>query len=287
LVRLNPGSLSVTNSAAFEKALGAAIERIKALGVTTVIVDAAARGSQGRLETAWFANRRIPVQADVLSRIVWQLRTRAGVDVAVWLPVPAVRATVGDDAAVVSLFEDLGHNAVADGLVLDQVPTLAGLPLEGPSSAHRWEVRQRRRSLNLSRLPSADALALRAFFAVERVRPNIRLIVLTSTVSDSPSAIADLTLVESPLSADGFHDVVNRLGAAGWLRPDRRYGSGVWVRSEKPPSAADLAANVRLFQRRGGIAFGWEQDDPVADEPKAALTAPAVSAATFPLLRKP
>ena len=79
LVRLDPESLPWRDPAAFEKTLGAALERVRAMGVNWVVVDAAARGTSGKLEAAWFPNRGLPVKADVLSRIVWQLRTRAGV----------------------------------------------------------------------------------------------------------------------------------------------------------------------------------------------------------------
>jgi len=286
LVHLNPQTLSPTDAAAFEKNLGAAIERVKTLGATTVVVDAAWRGPQDRLEGTWFPNRVLPMKSDVLSRIVWQVRTRAGVNVAVSLPVSDARATLGTDDAVVRLFEDLGYSALADAVLFDNVPALAAFQTDDSSLPFRWDVRRRRSSLDASRLPAADDLTLRAFLAFERVRPRTRLFVLTPTVGDGPSAVADLTLVEAPLSAKPFGEVVNRLAAAGWMQPDRRYSSGVWILTEKPPSAAALSIDVRLFQRRGGVAFGWQQDDPLADEPKAALAAPAVSAATFPLLPK-
>src|SRR5207245_1968217 len=108
LVRLDPGRLPWRDPAAFETALGAALERVRALGVNRVIVDAGARGASGNLEAVWFPNRALPVKADVLSRIVWQLRTRAGVTVGVSLPVDAARAVLGNDAAVERLYEDLG-----------------------------------------------------------------------------------------------------------------------------------------------------------------------------------
>jgi hypothetical protein len=286
LVHLNPQTLSPTDAAAFEKNLGAAIERVKTLGVTTVVVDAARRGPQDRLEGTWFPNRVLPMKSDVLSRIVWQVRTRAGVNVAVSLPVSDARATLGTDDGVVRLFEDLGYSALADAVLFDNVPALAAFRTDDSSLPFRWDVRRRRGSLDASRLPAADVLTLRAFLAFERVRPRTRLFVLTPTVGDGPSAVADLTLVDAPLAAKPFGEVVNRLAAAGWMHPDRRYSSGVWILTEKPPSAAALSTDVRLFQRRGGVAFGWQQDDPLADEPKAALAAPAVSAATFPLLPK-
>jgi hypothetical protein len=126
-------------------------------------------------------------------------------------------------------------------------------------------------------------LALRAFFAFERVAPGRRLLLLANSIGGSPSAVADATLIEAPPSQKPFREIVDRLQAASWLTAPNRYHSGVWIKSEKPPSAAALSANVRLFQRRGGVAFGWESDDPAADEPKAALAAPHVSAGGFPV----
>lgn len=283
LVGLDPSVLLPENPTVFEKNLGAAIERVRALGATTVIVDAAVLGPQGRLESVWFPNRGLPLKADVLSRIVWQVRTRAHVDVAVSLSVSAARATLGDDGAVLSLFEDLAYSDQGDALLVDQTPALAAIPLDRSFSTYRWEVRRRRNAVDLAGLPPADALALRAFFAFESVRPEDRLLTLAPSVGDTPSAIADLTLVKVPLDEKPFRELVERMAAKGWLGPDRRYSCGVWIRSEKPPSPSALSVDVRLFQRRGGVAFGWERDDPVADEPKAALVAPSVSAARFPL----
>ncbi len=283
LVHLDPGALWAGDSERFEKSLGSAIERIRALGATAVVVDAAIRGTSGRLEGVWFPNRVLPMKSDVLSRIVWQMRTRARVSVAVSLPVSAARATVGDDDGVMRLFEDLGYSVVADALLLDPAPALAAIPAKDFSSRSPWEVRRKRNSLDILSLPAPDALALRAFFAFARVRQKALLFLLAQSIGTSPSGVADLTLVEGPLAAKPFGQVVDRLVAAGWLTPTCRYSSGIWIQGEKPPSAAALSTDVRLFERRGGIAFGWEQDDPVADEPKAALAAPAVSAAQFPL----
>jgi poly-beta-1,6-N-acetyl-D-glucosamine N-deacetylase PgaB len=163
LVGLNPSTLLGRDARAFEKKLGAAIERVRVLGATTVIVDAAIRGASNQLEGVWFPNQLLPVKADVLSRIVWQMRTRAHVQVAVSVPVSAARATLGSDDAVLRLFEDLGYSASADALLLDQAPALAAIPLDSAAGRFSWEVRRRRNAVNLSSFPAADALALRLF----------------------------------------------------------------------------------------------------------------------------
>jgi hypothetical protein len=286
LVHLNPGVLSPEDPIAFEKALGASIERLRVLGATSVVVDATVASPSGRLET-WFPNRVVPTKADVLSRIVWQLRTRASVEVAVSLPVAAARASVNDDASVLRLFEDLGYSAMADALLVDNAPALAAIPVERSSvNGSRWEVRRRRNAVDPARLPAADALALRAFLSFERVRPTCRLFLVAQAPGETPSTAADLTLVQTSPAAKPFGQLVERLKVAGWFAPDLRYRSGVWIRAESPPSAAELSRDVRLFQRRGGVAFGWEPDNPIADEPKAAQAAPSVSVARFPLRTK-
>jgi hypothetical protein len=283
LVDLDLNLLSPTNPARFEESLGAEIERIKTLGATTVVVDAAAFGPRGRMEATWFPNRLLPVRADVLSRVVWQLHTRAGTQVVLSLPVTAARAAVGDDAAVIKLFRDMGMNALADGLLLNQAPALVAISAGSSSSEMSWDVRHTRNSIDLSSLPPDEVLNLRAFFAFEEGQPGRRLLLLTQTIGKAPSAIADATLIEAPPAEKSFRKILDRLQAAGWLTAPNRYRSGIWIRAQKPPSATTLSRNVRLFQRRGGVAFGWEPDDPLADEPRAALAAPAFSAANFPV----
>jgi hypothetical protein len=50
-----------------------------------------------------------------------------------------------------------------------------------------------------------------------------------------------------------------------------------------PLNAADLSAQMTDFQVRGGTALGWCPDDPIANQPRAAQAAPAVSASTYPV----
>ncbi len=279
LVRLDPESLPWRDPAAFEKALGAVLERTKKIGATWVVVDAAARGPSGKLEAAWFPNRGLPVKADVLSRIVWQLRTRSGVAVAISLPVDAARAALGSDAAVERLYQDMGVAALADAVLMEHAPGLAAIRYESSFSDRRWDIRKRRHAMDLSRLPAAEALAMRCFFAFERERPGRRLILTVAAPGATPSAVADLTLVETSSGEKPFRELVERLDAAGWLAAPSRYRSGILIRDTQPPSPAALSAAVRFFQRRGGVVFGWEPDDAVADRPKASEIAPAVSTA--------
>ena len=69
---------------------------------------------------------------------------------------------------------------------------------------------------------------------------------------------------------------------AGWLSPRLARRVGLWLDGDRPPDNRDLMAITRRFQREGGAALGWSNDDPVADRPAAAAVAPVVSSSLFP-----
>ena len=71
-------------------------------------------------------------------------------------------------------------------------------------------------------------------------------------------------------------------GEGASSRPLSAY-QGLWLEDPQALGAQALVAQTRAFQLRGGTAIGWCPDDPLQDQPNAALAAPGVSAATFPL----
>jgi poly-beta-1,6-N-acetyl-D-glucosamine N-deacetylase len=126
-----------------ERNLGALLERMQSLDVTQVWLQAFADPDGSNAAAAvYFPNRRLPLRADLFSRVAWQLHTRCNVDVYAWLPVlawrlpdaaaqarlqisgspgetpvrlnpflPETRELVGD------LYEDLARAAPIDGLL--------------------------------------------------------------------------------------------------------------------------------------------------------------------------
>ncbi len=73
-----------------EKNLGRLLDRVKAMGVNTVYLQAFADpDGDGNTDALYFPNRHLPVRADLFNRVAWQLRTRVGVKVYAWLPVLA------------------------------------------------------------------------------------------------------------------------------------------------------------------------------------------------------
>jgi peptidoglycan/xylan/chitin deacetylase (PgdA/CDA1 family) len=284
LVRLDPSTLWATDAREMEVRLGRAIERVRALGATSVVIDAALSGPDGRLRATWFPNAYLPVQADVFSRVAWQMRTRAGVTVFGRLPVKAAINTLKDPELVLGLFHDFGVAAPVGGLVLEDVPQLAAIKAENPlEDGSPWEVRRRRDMVEYAALTPLDALALHCFRVVEAVAPRLSLaLLIPSPTQSGPSSIADVTLIATSGKPKESDRLVDLLGKLGWSQPAFARSYGVWIEGPEPPSASDLVAVTRKFQRNGYSAISWV-DDLTDDRPPVALVAGSVSASTFPV----
>jgi peptidoglycan/xylan/chitin deacetylase (PgdA/CDA1 family) len=290
LVCLDPAVLWDQDAETANARLGRAIERARVLGVSGLVVDAVRRDAQGRITAAWFPTRELPLAGDWLSRIAWQMRTRAGVSVYVRLPHAAALAALGDKARVVRLYQDLGALVPLDGWMLEDTEAPAQ-PLRfadpQPLYAHRagtppswapWVVRARRDSVlrTLIDADSPEALGWQAFDALDAARPGLELLWLAPKAAvAAPHPLADISLVPARLSdpvADGRVARVEPLLAR-------------WFTGPVPPDAQELARVAIDFERHGGVSLGWCPDDPLADRPAAAVAGPGVSAATFPLRR--
>jgi peptidoglycan/xylan/chitin deacetylase (PgdA/CDA1 family) len=277
-VRLRPSSLWRPDPAETERLLGAAIERVRILGATAIVIDAVEPGPDGR-PAAWFPTRAIPVRADVYLRFAWQFQTRAGVRA--WARLPAAALDI-DDAELEGLCRDFGIFTSVDGLLVEEVSALVG-PGDVGSGA-RWEVATARRAIDAAQLPQRERRVLTCFRAVQRELPGLQLALVTNTAPDprGPGVAADLTLVRTAPDPRAAGRTIDEMMRAGWLSPKSARRVGLWLEGDRPPADRDLMAIARRFQREGGAALGWSPDDPVADRPRAAVVAPVVSASLFP-----
>ncbi|HWY68338.1 MAG TPA: poly-beta-1,6-N-acetyl-D-glucosamine N-deacetylase PgaB [Terriglobales bacterium] len=284
LVRLDPSTLWTADAHETEARLGRAIERVRKLGATSIVIDAALTGPDGTLSATWFPNSSLPVQADVFSRAAWQMHVRAGVRVFGRLPVKAALNTLKDPERVLALCRDFGVAAPIDGFVLTEVPQLAAMKTEsGLEDETPWAVEKWRKAVEYSALNPSDALALRCFRIVEAARPQLSLALFsTDQTLAGPSSIADMTLIatpNNPKEAARLLERLKKLAGSPELFPRRL---GVWIEGSKPPSSSDLIAIARMFQRNGISVIGWA-DDMIGDKPQAALVAGSVSASSFPV----
>ncbi len=98
-----------------EAKLSVLLERIDTLRPTHVFLEAASDADgDGLADAAWFPNRHLPMRADLLNRVAWQLATRTDVKVFAVLPVAGLRLA---PAQVAEVYGDLARHVPIDGLV--------------------------------------------------------------------------------------------------------------------------------------------------------------------------
>lgn len=97
-----------------ERNLDALLDRIKALSITTVYLQAFADpDGDGTASALYFPNRHLPMRADLFNRVAWQLRTRVGVDVYAWMPLLAFDLPDMNQALAWSVLRE-GEGGVAE-----------------------------------------------------------------------------------------------------------------------------------------------------------------------------
>lgn len=84
-----------------EKNLGHLLDRIVAMGVNTVYLQAFADpDADGSADMVYFPNRHIPMRADLFNRVSWQIRTRTPVKrIFAWMPMMAWNLPATNPAA--------------------------------------------------------------------------------------------------------------------------------------------------------------------------------------------
>jgi len=279
LLCLDPGELWTGSHDSTDERLGRAIERLRILGSTAVVVDAVGRDSAGQASHAWFPTDALPVKADLLSRIVWQLQTRAGVEVHVRISGNQTIKPTDDFKKTRTLFSDLGASVPLSGLFIDDVPALARLnPTQSPNTGQPWETRAARDRIAVDALPPRERMAIQAFREVQRFRPWTSLTLVTDEPSRN-SVIADLALQNIPIPADGKSPLLDK----DTIQKSISRRSGIWLTGNSPPATDVLRTAVRQYQQLGGTALGWCPDSAVSDLPVARDVESGVSAATFPV----
>ena len=285
LLCVDPAKLWSGDLAGTDERLGKLIERVRKLGTNTVVIDAAQSDAAGHLTGAWFPNSQLPMTANLLSRLAWQLQTRGGVEAYIRLPVAAALQTLGDPAKVRLMFRELGVQVPATGLMMEGAPGLLALAAEsGEGGAMPWQTHRLRLAQPLDGLEPADRLVLQAFREAANARPRLKLALLAEPGAPmTPSALADLTLFQVAPDPASTRRVVERFATERPPGNNVARRMGPWLAGPTPPAAPELRSAMRGLQVAGGTVLGWCADDVLADSPPAMQVAPDVSSSTFPL----
>jgi peptidoglycan/xylan/chitin deacetylase (PgdA/CDA1 family) len=256
-----------------DEVLGRMIEGIRSLGADIVVIDANARlpAADAPLGAVFFPTRLRPMGADLLSRAVWQIRTRGGADVYLHLPLASTAAALGD-AGTLDLYADMTRYAVADGVMIDMQPP------PGPTAIVDMlpgDIRARRAELDPAALDARQRLGLLAYRAAAAIDPRQRLM-LAMDKPAGPPPWADIGLLPPSADAEQTAALVGPFRTAGWLRPT---ASGR-IAFSLPAVPGEQVKALRLAQRQGASAFALCPEPP-ALPPDIGL-AVAFSASTYP-----
>ncbi len=283
---LDPAELISNSAQEFDRRLGVFIERTREMGVTNVVIPAAFV-DQNQTVQSWFPTSASGVKSDDLSRIVWQVQTRAGVSPTISVPLKEMQRSGMSQSQIDHWFQDLGRMVPVQSLLIRDLQQVdrqnvidKKAPVDGP-----WQTRAIRNHLDLTALPAYEQQAFKGVKTINAFRPGVQLYTLKHgeenfTVSDA----IDLTLFTTSIDKNALNTAVNNIEQAGLLSKETtRRRVGLWLTDLAPPNPDQLSQASLYFQAHKGTAIGWCPDLWLQNHPNAAEVAPAVSAARFPL----
>lgn len=326
-VQIDLDAIYDTDLAQQTRNLDTLLERVRALGVNQVWLQAFADpDGDGAADAVYFPNRHLPVRADLYSRVAWQLRTRAGVEVFAWMPVLgfvlpdaqrqqrlAIRATVHEGRAdpprldpflpetrtlVADIYEDLAVAGYAAGLLFGDDAVLRDddtLAAEAPAPGRARTNALIAFTQSLTRRAShwrPNLKTARNLFAATVLDPAAERHTAHDLVrfADSYDLVALMAMPELE-NADQPMAWLDRLGAA--VAQDRRVLLRCVFelqardwRTSAPIGADALGERLRALQRAGARHLAYYPDDFLRDEPALVTIRRAISASEHPYRRR-
>lgn len=302
------------------------IERVKRIGPSHVFLQAFADpDGNGSADALYFPNRHLPMRADLYSRVAWQLRTRAEVQVYAWLPVLgfelpdaqardtlAIRSTSPEthrldftrpevSRLIGEIYEDLGAAGYFEGLLFhddaflrdDELPSPSPTTL-APTAAERTE--------------ALIGFTLTLKSAAQQWRPKLKtarnLYARTVLEPESEAWFAqrldrfnrayDYTAIMAmPWMERSAHpERWMRELTAAVARVDPRFEQSLfelqtvdWRDRTRIPGKV-LLEQVHTLQAAGVRHLAWYPDDFIADHPQWEDARAAMSARDFPYVQR-
>jgi len=258
-----------------EANLSRLLDRVQALGVNTVVLQAFADPDHdGRAQALYFPNRLLPVRADLFNRVAWQLRTRTGVAVYGWLPVFdfALPQGVPDRrAAIAAIYADFSQHAPIQGLLFSE-------------------------DANSDDAADATAFSLRLAADVRADHDGLRI----ARQLAAPGTVTDLAGFTTRLGAmlPAYDYVALAIGSDAPLAPllaaVARLPQGLAKtvfelptldRSARdaPIDAGVLVTEMESLRRAGALSYGYYPDDLHAGRPPIEALRPSLSLKSLPI----
>ena len=295
------------------KNLDALIERVARIAPSHVYLQAFADpDGNNTADAAYFPNRHLPMRADLFSRVAWQLRTRAGVEVYAWLPVLGFefgdqqwrqrhgihtrgkenfRIDFTDTEARVwarDMYEDLARSSYIAGLLFhddaylrddelsalqNRSQALIDFTLELKAAAEIWRPKLKT-VRNLFAQPVLNPNA-EAWYAQDLKRFN--------AAYDYTAIMAMPYMEQARKPNDWLKTLVDtvRKTDPALNRTVFELQTVDW-RTHQPIPGKTLVEQVRMLVAAGANHIAWYPDDFVGDTPSLPYATEAMSARTYP-----
>jgi peptidoglycan/xylan/chitin deacetylase (PgdA/CDA1 family) len=264
-----------------EKNVGEFIERIHRLRINTVYLRAVADlDHNGKVDTAYFPNRHLPMRADLFNRVAWQLLTRAAVPAEtfypyVWLPIDNIELPSGvavSHQVIKEIHEDAAKNA----------PRIAGLVLGDTNSPGNFA--------------SHEATFVQELIAAFKVHQPYAFTALLGSAHNEGLFPAFASLLkkydfvtvaisqpdqDSEGNDNRLQTLVNKVAEIPGALNSTAFLLNTTAGKERIPSD-QIAAQLQLLQQNGARNFGYYPDQAAQDYPRFAAIQPALSLHTNP-----
>jgi len=303
-----------------DRNLSKLLDRIKRMHPSQVWLQAYADpDGDGVADAVYFANRHLPVRADLFSRVSWQLRTRAGVRVYAWLPVMAFRFPDGKnlpslagepkpggdhfrlapyDANVRKMigdvYEDLAMHTDEAGILFSDDAYLRDTDQLGPWAKNTPEQNTQALIAFTQELAGRmkkwrpQLLTARNLFARPVLQPNAE----AWTAQSLPAFIKayDMTAIMAMPQLDQQWDRIGwykNLVAKVLAEPGAidhtlfEFATQNW-RTKKPIDVGDINDRIRAVQAAGARHIGYYPDDFLHNHPDLESIRPYISASDYP-----
>ena len=275
-IKLNLDRIYDSDPVKQDQNLGRVLDQIARLGINAVLLQPFVMPSKdGTIQEVYFPNSVLPMRADLLNRVAWQLRTRLGVDVFMLIDTSKFAreengalhrmdfANPQDRENLLTLYGDLSLHASSQGLMFD------GARADAAQLAFNAELLKR---MNYYRPPTLayyagggavtpdDASGKAAYGSMDG---RYSLLTVAAPVNAAPAELEAFVRGLSPSQ-------VNILSLP--------------VKDASKKELENIVAKIRFFRRHGAADFLLDSDDFLDDPAKLDLVRKAASLKNNPLV---
>jgi len=246
-----------------EVKLGKVLDSVLAFQPNAILLAAASSTPGGGV---YFPTDRLPVRADLLNRVAWQLFTRTGAEVYAWLPAEQAGR---DTETAVAVYGALARSTPFQGVGIGATFLTGDLsPVALPPGASRWDPRTPRRlraAQNRTRLPEQARRGLGLLDAVTHYQPAARVldVVQLSRLRRATEVVADAADYLAIRWNGSSNEALAALKRLGWLEGDHwgrlvlfsnRSSPAEWRRLQRAGLLSSIYCPDRLLDRPGDVA---------------------------------